>query len=95
MRLTIGSFQKTFPFAGAPLNPGVGPPEVVYIAVDGLGHTWAGGRSLLPESMVGKTSNKIRATDVVWEFFRKHARSVPDKNAARQDAAADADKPRR
>jgi len=48
--------------------------EVVYIAVDGLGHTWAGGKSLLPERMVGKTSDKIKATDVIWDFFHKHAR---------------------
>ncbi|MBI3374321.1 MAG: hypothetical protein HY017_21565 [Betaproteobacteria bacterium] len=52
-----------------------GAAEVVYIAVDGLGHTWAGGRSLLPESMVGKTSSRIRANDIVWAFFRKHARA--------------------
>lgn len=55
-------------------SSGAGTAEVVYIAVEGLGHTWAGGRSLLPESMVGRTSNKIRANDVIWEFFRKHAR---------------------
>ncbi|MBN1473337.1 MAG: alpha/beta fold hydrolase [Syntrophaceae bacterium] len=63
----------------------MGTAEVVYIAVDGLGHTWAGGKSLLPERMVGKSSNKIRATDVIWEFFQKHPRSLPDtdKNAAR------------
>jgi polyhydroxybutyrate depolymerase len=47
--------------------------EVVYITVEDLGHTWAGGKSLLPEFMVGKRSNKIRATDVIWEFFQKHA----------------------
>ena len=52
--------------------------EVIYIAVDGLGHTWAGGKSLLPERMVGKTSDKIKATDVIWVFFRKHARVVAD-----------------
>ena len=46
--------------------------EVVYITVDGLGHTWAGGRSILPESMVGKTSDRLNATDVIWDFFRKH-----------------------
>jgi len=61
-----------------------GAAEVVYIAVDGLGHTWAGGRSILPESMVGKTSDKIRATDVIWDFFQRHARSLPDKNAAQR-----------
>jgi polyhydroxybutyrate depolymerase len=72
----------------------IGAAEVVYIAVDGLGHTWAGGRSLLPESMVGKTSNSIRATDVIWEFFQKHARSSNDNIDAQQGAPADTDKPR-
>lgn len=47
--------------------------QVVYIAVEGLGHTWAGGKSLLPERMVGKTSNKINATEVIWKFFQRHA----------------------
>lgn len=59
-------------------GPGRDGAEVVYIAVDGLGHTWAGGRSLLPESMVGETSDKIKATDVIWDFFQKHARSDED-----------------
>jgi len=72
----------------------MGTAEVVYIAVDGLGHTWAGGKSLLPEDMVGKTSNRIRATDVIWEFFQKHARAL-DKNVTQQDAPADTDNPRR
>jgi len=53
-------------------GPGRNGTKVIYISVDGLGHTWAGGRSLLPESMVGKTSNRLKATDVIWEFFRKH-----------------------
>jgi polyhydroxybutyrate depolymerase len=60
----------------------MGTAEVVYVAVDGLGHTWAGGKSLLPEFMVGKASNKIRATDAIWEFFQKHPRALPDKNGA-------------
>ncbi|MDP3509690.1 MAG: PHB depolymerase family esterase [Candidatus Melainabacteria bacterium] len=45
---------------------------VAYITVAELGHTWAGGKSLLPEHMVGKTSNKINATDVIWTFFQQH-----------------------
>lgn len=69
--------------------------EVVYITVDGLGHTWAGGRSLLPESMVGMTSDRINATDVIWDFFHKHPGSVEDDDAAQQDAPADAGKLRR
>jgi len=65
-------------------GPGRGGAEVVYITVEGLGHTWAGGKSLLPEIMVGGTSDKINATDVIWDFFQKHARSVENKDAAQQ-----------
>lgn len=72
----------------------MGDAEVVNIAVDGLGHTWAGGKSLLPERMVGKTSKSISATDVIWEFFQKHGRPVPEQDAAQSDPA-DADKPHR
>jgi len=75
--------------------PCMGQAEVVYTAVDDLGHTWAGGKSLLPEYMVGKTTNRIRATDVIWEFFLRHARSLPDNNAAQQDAPASVEKTRR
>ncbi len=64
-------------------HPCIDRAEVVYIAVDGLGHTWAGGRSMLPERLVGKTSNAIAATDVIWEFFRKHGRSAPDRDPTR------------
>lgn len=53
-------------------SPGRHDTEVVYITVDELGHTWAGGRSLLPERWVGKTSDRINATDVIWNFFQKH-----------------------
>lgn len=45
--------------------------EVAYIAIEGMGHHWPGGKSLLPESMVGTWSGKLRATDVIWEFFRR------------------------
>lgn len=55
-------------------GPGRSGSEVVYVTVEDLGHTWAGGPSLLPESIVGKTSNKIKATDAIWGFFTKHQR---------------------
>lgn len=51
--------------------------EVVFYTVEGLGHTWPGGRSLLPESMVGKTSDRMKANDVIWEFFKKHPMKRP------------------
>ena len=55
-------------------GPGRDGAEVIYLTVEGLGHTWAGGKSLLPEFMVGKRSDKIKATDVIWAFFQKHFR---------------------
>ncbi len=46
--------------------------EVEFYTVEGLGHTWPGGQSLLPATMVGRTSGKLRANDVIWRFFERH-----------------------
>lgn len=46
--------------------------EVRYVRIEGLGHHWPGGRKMLPESMVGKWSDRVNATDLVWEFFSHH-----------------------
>jgi len=51
--------------------------EVEFLVVAGMGHTWPGGRSLLPEPLVGMTSNRIRAVDVIWDFFARHPRNKP------------------
>ncbi len=67
--------------------------EVVLVKVEGLGHQWAGGKSLLPEFMVGAGSDKINATSVIWEFFTTH--TLSEKKDAQHVAPADADKPRR
>jgi poly(3-hydroxybutyrate) depolymerase len=48
--------------------------EVEFVAVDDLGHVWPGGHRLLPEALVGPASNRINATDEIWEFFRRHRR---------------------
>ena len=65
-------------------GPGRNGAEVVYITVDGLGHAWPGGRSLLPESMAGKTSDRVNATDIIWDFFQKHSGSVGDDHTFQQ-----------
>ncbi|HEY8241136.1 MAG TPA: PHB depolymerase family esterase [Kiritimatiellia bacterium] len=44
--------------------------DVVCYAVDGLGHVWPGGHRLLPEKLVGASCEKVRATDMMWDFFR-------------------------
>ncbi len=46
--------------------------EMTVYYVDGMGHVWPGGKNLLPERMVGKDSDKLNATDVIWDFFKSH-----------------------
>jgi polyhydroxybutyrate depolymerase len=46
--------------------------EVVYYKIAGGGHTWPGG-SAQPERMLGAVCRDINATELIWEFFSKHA----------------------
>jgi len=46
--------------------------EIQLITVEGLGHHWAGGVSQAPQLLVGKPSNRLVATDVIWDFFNAH-----------------------
>jgi polyhydroxybutyrate depolymerase len=45
--------------------------SVVLYTVRGGGHAWPGGKPL-PRWMVGRTSNSIDATGLMWAFFRAH-----------------------
>jgi polyhydroxybutyrate depolymerase len=47
--------------------------EVALYAVEGGGHTWPGGYQYLPERLIGRTSRDMDASDVIWEFFRRHS----------------------
>jgi polyhydroxybutyrate depolymerase len=47
--------------------------EVLLAIIKDHGHVWPGGKNQLPESWVGKASDKFRATDTIWEFFERHA----------------------
>jgi polyhydroxybutyrate depolymerase len=53
-------------------GPGRQKAEIMLITVAGLGHHWPGGISQAPQFLVGKPSQKLNATDVIWEFFRSH-----------------------
>lgn len=46
--------------------------EVVLYAIEGGGHTWAGGLQYLPVSIIGRTSQEFNASEVIWQFFQKH-----------------------
>ena len=43
--------------------------EVTLCTIQNGGHTWPGA---LPFAIMGHTSQDIRATDAMWEFFQKH-----------------------
>jgi polyhydroxybutyrate depolymerase len=45
-----------------------------YYVVAGLGHTWPGVREVLPEALVGKSTDKLNATDLAWQFLKQHRR---------------------
>ncbi len=45
---------------------------VVEYFIDDMGHVWPGGINRLPVRIVGKPSDKLNATDVIWNFFKAH-----------------------
>lgn len=53
-------------------GPGRDGAEVEFITVDGLGHNWAGGKKQAPEFLVGGNSDRLSATDAIWEFLVAH-----------------------
>lgn len=46
--------------------------EVQIYKIAGCGHVWPGGPPVLAERITGPSTDKLAATDVVWDFFRKH-----------------------
>lgn len=58
-------------------GPGRDGVEIAFITIEGLGHNWAGGVGQAPEFLVGKNTDKLNATDVVWDFFVNHPASQP------------------
>jgi polyhydroxybutyrate depolymerase len=49
---------------------------VIYYEITGGGHTWPSGFGQ-PEVLLGKTSQNLKATQVMWEFFSQY--SLPEK----------------
>jgi polyhydroxybutyrate depolymerase len=44
--------------------------DVAFVTIEGLGHVWAGGVNQMPQMLVGNPTDKLNATDVIWDFFR-------------------------
>jgi len=45
---------------------------LTYVALDGGGHTWPGGKPYLPTAIIGKVCPELNATQTIWEFFKQH-----------------------
>jgi polyhydroxybutyrate depolymerase len=58
---------------------GRGGAEFTAHVVAGLGHHWPGGRGQLSRRLAGPPSDRLRANDFVWDFFRRH--SLPRSEA--------------
>jgi polyhydroxybutyrate depolymerase len=46
--------------------------EVISYVIGNGGHTWPGGYQYLPSALVGKTTKELIASEVIWEFFKRH-----------------------
>lgn len=46
-------------------------PDMKAMYIEGQGHNWPGGESLLPKNLVGPDHPSFKATDVIWEFFSR------------------------
>ena len=46
--------------------------EVISYVIGNGGHTWPGGYQYLPAMLVGKTTQDFNASEVIWEFFKRH-----------------------
>jgi len=46
--------------------------EVQEYFIDDMGHVWPGGINRLPARLIGKPSDRLNATDVIWNFFKAH-----------------------
>lgn len=51
--------------------------EVVFTTIEGHGHIWPGGKSPLPEFILGKATSRLNATEAVWKFFQAHPKQNP------------------
>jgi polyhydroxybutyrate depolymerase len=50
-----------------------GGSEATFVTVDGLGHQWPGGPTVL-RIIAGPGSDALNATDAIWSFFEAHQR---------------------
>jgi polyhydroxybutyrate depolymerase len=53
---------------------GKGGATLTAYYIEGQGHNWPGGKEMLPAKVMGPSSDKVNATDLIWEFFEKQSK---------------------
>jgi polyhydroxybutyrate depolymerase len=51
-----------------------GSSEVVVYTIEGGGHSWPGGLGAVAQDILGRTTNDINASEIMWQFFQNHSR---------------------
>ncbi|OAI42250.1 hypothetical protein AYO41_04535 [Verrucomicrobia bacterium SCGC AG-212-E04] len=46
--------------------------EVTLYRIEGGGHTWPGGPQYLPQRFIGNVCRDFDASEVIWDFFKRH-----------------------
>ncbi|WP_165231046.1 alpha/beta hydrolase family esterase [Aquisphaera insulae] len=54
-------------------GPGRGGSLLAAHLIDGQGHNWPGGRSIVP-GILGPDNRRVDATDMIWDFIRRYRR---------------------
>jgi polyhydroxybutyrate depolymerase len=49
-----------------------GPVPFQVVTIEGLGHHWPGGKGGFNPRIAGPTSDRVNATELVWDFFQHH-----------------------
>lgn len=53
---------------------GKGGATLTAYYIEGQGHNWPGGKEMLSPKLMGPSSDKVNATDLIWEFFEKQSK---------------------
>ena len=48
--------------------------EVVFLKIEGGGHTWPGADAFNVGLPIGKTTRDVDANELIWQFFSRHRR---------------------
>lgn len=56
----------------ATFGGGLRNTEVMVYGIEGGGHTWPGGPQYQSEGNIGPTCRDISASEVIWDFFKRH-----------------------